>query len=1231
MVDEVLEFALGDCLAGRYEIRRPLGRGGMGVVYEAFDRTRGARVALKTMRRLGPRDLYRFKNEFRALADVVHPNLVTLYELDVDHDHLFFTMELVEGTDFLGHVTVGARSEGGLACDEARLRSALVQLVDGVSALHASGKLHRDLKPSNVLVTAEGRVVLLDFGLVSSLGLEGGEAFDPGLVGTPEYMSPEQGAGSGLSEASDWYSLGVILYEALTGALPFVGPPMRILLEKQREPARSPRALVAGVPPDLDALCTSLLERSPSRRPSSSELRRLLSTAPSPLSPARPSRSVLVGRAPHLAELSRSFETALAGGCSVIHVRGRSGMGKSLLVQRFLDGLAEQQPDTVVLAARCYERESVPYKALDGIVDALSVHLQRLPPAEVEVVLPLEIRALTRLFPVLKGIDAVAAALSRRRDVADPQELRRRAASALREVLTRIAMRRPLVLFIDDLQWADADSAGLVEELLRPPDPPPLLLVASYRSEDVGSVFVAALRRAQEKGAIETREIEVGTLDPSDARELARTLLGDTPEREAQAVAIAAESRGSPFFVDVLAQHADTRRGLAGPSAAPPRLEEILHEQVRALSEDARRLLEVVAIAATPLSRAVAGLAAELAGEHEATALAQLRAARLVRSSQVRDEYRLVTYHDRVRESVVARLDAPSRTKIHLALAEALVSTGSADHEALVVHFDEGGEPTKAAEAAAVAAEKAAETLAFDRAAALFERALRHPALTPEAEQELRLALAEALTNDGRDADAAEVRLRMASHASALEALELRRRAAEQFLVSGHFDRGYALLRSVLADVGERFPVSPLSVLFWVLVTRLRLVLRGLGFREAAPESLDRAAMVRIDSLGAAGAGFAMTDNMRGAFFQTKNLLLSLDAGDPRRIARALSLEVCFTSAGGARTRARTFALLDAARAIARRVDTPEAKALADLAAGYASYMNGEWDDAKTAFVAAEEGFRDKCIDVNWLLSSTRTMLYRTLVLRGELGELAVRLPPVLRTAAIRGDEYATANFRAIPLTMLHLAEDQPDSAAENLRRLEEELPHGVFHIQHYYALLSALELDLYVGEARRGLDRLRRVTSALRRSLLLRVETVRVLQLDLHARCAIGAAAATRGSPSADLVARAANDAREISRVGSPWTLALAPVLRAGVSAVRGDRVGAVAELAHAEEALTATHMFLRAAAVRRRRGQLLGGDEGRRLVTEAEDALGRLGVRNVEAMTRLYTAGVELLVERG
>src|SRR5262249_20334629 len=147
---------------------RCLGAGGFGVVYEAYDREHDAIVALKTLQQLGAGALYRFKREFRALADIDHPNLVALYELRAEGEHWFFTMELGEGVNFRSYVPPANHGAEHLSKpDMDRLRDAFRQLSDGVRAIHEAGRLHCDLKPANVLVERSGRVVILDFGLVT--------------------------------------------------------------------------------------------------------------------------------------------------------------------------------------------------------------------------------------------------------------------------------------------------------------------------------------------------------------------------------------------------------------------------------------------------------------------------------------------------------------------------------------------------------------------------------------------------------------------------------------------------------------------------------------------------------------------------------------------------------------------------------------------------------------------------------------------------------------------------------------------------------------------------------------------------------------------------------------------------------------------------------------------------------------------------------------------------------
>ncbi|HEX5105576.1 MAG TPA: serine/threonine-protein kinase, partial [Pirellulaceae bacterium] len=635
----------------RFVIQQRLGAGSMGVVYQAYDRQQGDRVALKTIKHLDPAAIYYIKQEFRALADVSHPNLVSLYELFSEGEQCFFTMQLLEGVDFLSYVCgygpatdaangseptsapVGAAETvafvpgskvddriqltGGPSAPRPgspvsldRLRGALQQLVEGVCALHRAGKLHRDIKPSNVFVTRDHRVVLLDFGLATEATQQADETSAPhGVIGTAIYMSPEQAAGLPATSASDWYCVGVVLYQALTGRLPIEGSKGRVLWYKQFSDPLPPRELAPEIPEDLNALCVDLLCRDPAGRPTDEQVRERVGSAPGELAasiePARKRASRLVGRQQHLDALADAYASLQQGRTTVVYVHGRSGMGKSSLFERFLNDLRRE--DAVILSGRCYEQESVPYKALDSLIDALSHYLVRLPDAQVEAVLPRDVASLARVFPVLRRVEAVAYAPRRMAETPDQQELRRRALAALRELLLRLGDRRRLVLAIDDLQWGDADSAHLITELLRPPDPPLLLLLGCYRSEYAEtSHCLQVLLRPQEQASssVERRELAVEPLSADEAGELALALLGsDSPAAQAAAQSIARESRGNPYFVNELVRYVQAGASLAehGSSSVEPTLGLVLWKRIHKLPEAAYRLLEVVAVAGQPL------------------------------------------------------------------------------------------------------------------------------------------------------------------------------------------------------------------------------------------------------------------------------------------------------------------------------------------------------------------------------------------------------------------------------------------------------------------------------------------------------------------------------------------------------------------------------------------------------------------------------------------------------
>ncbi len=381
------------------------------------------------------------KREFRAVSDLAHPNLAHVYELACEDGLWFFAMELIEGVDFRqwwrgdnrsaeGDATtireVGltipnasfARHDptcsefgpdAGLAFSPERLdelRAALVELVEGVGALHDAGLRHGDIKPKNVLVREDGSVVVVDFGLVRPVGSKRpAEA----TSGTPAYMAPEQITGSDSRPASDWYAVGTMLYELLTGHLPFAGKDLvDLYAAKITQPPRPPHEVAAGVPRDLSNLCLRLLRPEPEWRPDQKELLAVLS-GNGPTQPLRDARrrSALVGREPEIGALSSAYQQAASGHCVVVHVHGPSGIGKSSVVQSFLESIRDAT-ENEILRGRCYERESVPYKAFDGIVDELTSHLLEMG-SRTDALLPEWTPELARVFPALSAIPAVVA------------------------------------------------------------------------------------------------------------------------------------------------------------------------------------------------------------------------------------------------------------------------------------------------------------------------------------------------------------------------------------------------------------------------------------------------------------------------------------------------------------------------------------------------------------------------------------------------------------------------------------------------------------------------------------------------------------------------------------------------------------------------------------------------------------------------------------------------------
>lgn len=251
-------------LNDRYQLQDTLGTGGMAVVYKARDLMLERSVAVKVLREDFSRDpafRERFRQEARAAANLSHPNIVTVHDFGLDQGHLFIVMEYMPGTDLKTLIKQKERFPVSEALELA------IQACGGIGYAHRAGLVHCDVKPHNMLVTPEGRLKVTDFGIARALSTISPDEQSDVVWGSPHYFSPEQAGGRPPSPASDVYSLGVILYEMVTGRLPFVASDSAELARMHREDKPvAPRYYNNSIPSSLEEIMLKVLSKEPSSR-----------------------------------------------------------------------------------------------------------------------------------------------------------------------------------------------------------------------------------------------------------------------------------------------------------------------------------------------------------------------------------------------------------------------------------------------------------------------------------------------------------------------------------------------------------------------------------------------------------------------------------------------------------------------------------------------------------------------------------------------------------------------------------------------------------------------------------------------------------------------------------------------------------------------------------------------------------------------------------------------------
>jgi len=592
----------GALFADRYEILDELGTGGMGSVYRAFDKKLNEDMAIKLLKKeiaADRRIVERFANELKLARRIVHKNIGRVYELMEHEGTSFITMEFVPGENLRSFI----KRVGKLP--EEKAVAIAKQISEGLGAAHQLGVVHRDLKPQNIMIDTEGNARIMDFGIARSTKTKG--PTEAGMIiGTPDYMSPEQAEGKEADARSDIYSLGAVLYEMMTGRTLFTGDSsMSIAVKHITQAPADPQEINPRISGEMDRLILRCLEKDREKRFQSSEelllalgeIEGSFGAAAAPEGPYLPSflgdagesdlpLPVFVARERELELLNEALKGAVLGKGRVLFVTGEAGSGKTALIRKFCRRAMESHPELIVAEGRSNAQTGVgdPYLPFIEILSELTGDfeakfmaggLSREHALRLWNLIPSSVTAILENGADLVDVFIRGAALAGRasafssgraewrnrlnklveRKAALPADVTLQQSHLFEQamrVLQSLSRDKPLLLVLDDLQWVDEGSASLLFHIGRRIKGHRILVIGSFRPTEV------AMGRGEKRHPIvpvlnefkrDFGEIELD-LEASEGGAFVDALIDSEPNGLAEKFrrTLAAQTKGQPLF-----------------------------------------------------------------------------------------------------------------------------------------------------------------------------------------------------------------------------------------------------------------------------------------------------------------------------------------------------------------------------------------------------------------------------------------------------------------------------------------------------------------------------------------------------------------------------------------------------------------------------------------------------------------------------------------------------------